>query len=67
MSVLVTVGVVVTSLLSAYAFAFLRFPLRRVVFALFLATLLVPGEVTVVDQPADGRATGAGRTRSPAW
>ena len=48
MSALVTVGVVVTSLLSAYAFAFLRFPLRRVVFALFLATLLVPGEVTVV-------------------
>ena len=48
MSVLVTVGVVVTSLLSAYAFAFLRFPFRRVVFSLFLATLLVPGEVTVV-------------------
>jgi sn-glycerol 3-phosphate transport system permease protein len=48
MSVLVTVGVVLTSLLSAYAFAFLRFPGRRVLFALFLATLLVPIEVTVV-------------------
>jgi sn-glycerol 3-phosphate transport system permease protein len=48
MSVLVTIGVVLTSLLSAYAFAFLHFPLRRTLFALFLATLLVPGEVTVV-------------------
>jgi sn-glycerol 3-phosphate transport system permease protein len=48
MSVLVTFGVVTTSLLSAYAFAFLRFPGRRGLFALFLATLLVPTEVTVV-------------------
>jgi sn-glycerol 3-phosphate transport system permease protein len=48
MSVLVTVGVVLTSLLSAYAFAFLRFPGRRVLFSIFLATLLVPTEVTVV-------------------
>lgn len=48
MSVLVTLGVVVTSLLSAYAFAFLEFPGRRALFALFLATLLVPTEVTVV-------------------
>ena len=48
MSVLVTIGVVLTSLLSAYAFAFLDFPARRATFALFLATLLVPTEVTVV-------------------
>jgi sn-glycerol 3-phosphate transport system permease protein len=48
MSVLVTLGVVLTSLLSAYAFAFLRFPGRRILFGLFLATLLVPTEVTVV-------------------
>ncbi|MCU1503572.1 MAG: ABC-type sugar transport system, permease component, partial [Ilumatobacteraceae bacterium] len=48
MSVLVTAGVVLTSLLSAYAFAFLDFPGRRTLFALFLATLLVPTEVTVV-------------------
>ena len=48
MSVLVTVGVVITSLLAAYAFAFLEFPGRRILFALFLATLLVPSEVTVL-------------------
>lgn len=47
-SVLVTFGVIVTSLLGAYAFSFLKFPGKNVVFVLFLATMLVPGEVTVV-------------------
>ncbi len=47
-SVLVTLGVVVTSLLAAYAFAFLHFPLRGPLFIAFLATMLVPAEVTVV-------------------
>lgn len=44
----VTLGVIVTSVLAAYAFAFLRFPGRDGVFVLFLATMLVPAEVTVV-------------------
>ena len=48
MSVLVTIGVLVTSLLSAYAFAFLQFPAKRATFALFLATMLVPAEVTIL-------------------
>ena len=39
---------VVTSVLAAYAFAFLRFPLKRVVFAVFMATLLLPLEVTLL-------------------
>lgn len=47
-SVIVTVAQLVTSVLSAYAFAFLRFPGRTVLFAVFLATLLVPFEATVV-------------------
>ena len=47
-SVVVTAGVIVTSLLAAYAFAFLEFPFKAVVFALYLATMLVPGEVTVL-------------------
>lgn len=47
-SVIVTVAQLVTSVLSAYAFAFLRFPGRTFVFAVFLATLLVPFEATVV-------------------
>ncbi|MCB0967050.1 MAG: carbohydrate ABC transporter permease [Ilumatobacter sp.] len=44
----VTIAQVVTSLLSGYAFAMLDFPGRHVLFALFLATLLVPIEATLV-------------------
>ncbi|MEZ5217957.1 MAG: carbohydrate ABC transporter permease [Ilumatobacteraceae bacterium] len=47
-AVAVTLFQLVTSLLSAYAFAFLRFRGKRLVFAVFLATLLVPVEVTLV-------------------
>jgi sn-glycerol 3-phosphate transport system permease protein len=47
-SILVTIGVVITSLLAAYAFAFLNFPLKGPLFVAFLATMLVPAEVTVV-------------------
>ena len=44
----IVVGQVVTSILAAYAFAFLRFPFKRLVFLVFLATLMVPAEVTIV-------------------
>jgi sn-glycerol 3-phosphate transport system permease protein len=47
-SVMVMIGVVITSLLAAYAFAFLDFPLKGPLFIAILATLLVPTEVTVV-------------------
>ena len=51
-SLVVTVGIttlqVTTSVLAAYAFAFLRFPLKRLVFAVFMATLLLPLEVTLL-------------------
>ena len=47
-SVLVTIGVIITSLLAAYAFAFLEFPFKGPIFVFYLATMLVPGEVTVV-------------------
>jgi sn-glycerol 3-phosphate transport system permease protein len=47
-ALIVTVAQLVTSVLSAYAFAFLRFPGRTFMFAVFLATLLVPFEATVV-------------------
>jgi sn-glycerol 3-phosphate transport system permease protein len=47
-SVLVTLGVVFTSLLAGYAFAFLDFPAKGPIFIAFLATMLVPAEVTVV-------------------
>jgi sn-glycerol 3-phosphate transport system permease protein len=44
----VTIAQVATSVLSAYAFAMLDFPGRGVLFVLFLATLLVPLEATLV-------------------
>jgi ABC-type glycerol-3-phosphate transport system permease component len=47
-AVVVTVGQVVTSLMSAYAFAMLEFRGRRVLFVGFSATLLVPIEATLV-------------------
>lgn len=47
-AVIVTVAQVLTSVLSGYAFALLEFPGRTVLFVVFLATLLVPFEATVV-------------------
>jgi sn-glycerol 3-phosphate transport system permease protein len=44
----ITVFQVVSAVLAAYAFAFLRFPGKNVVFVLFIATLLVPMEATLV-------------------
>ncbi len=48
MALIITVAQVTTSILAAYAFVFLRFPFKRVIFALFMATLLLPLEVTLV-------------------
>jgi len=45
---LITTAQVLTSIAAAYAFAFLRFPGSQLVFLLFLATLMVPTEVTIV-------------------
>ena len=47
-SVAVTIGVIITSVLAAYAFTFINFRGRRFVFGFCLATLLVPVEATVV-------------------
>lgn len=44
----IVAGQVVTSILAAYAFAFVRFPFKRIVFVTFLATLMVPAESTIV-------------------
>ncbi len=47
-ALIVTVAQVVTSVLAAYAFAILEFPGKRVAFLVFVATLLVPLEATLV-------------------
>ena len=44
----VTVGQLVTCSLAAYAFARLRFPGRDFLFLLFLGTMMIPGQVTMI-------------------
>ena len=45
---LITGGQVATAVFAAYAFSFLRFPLRNTLFVVFLSTLMVPTEVTIL-------------------
>ena len=47
MSVVITGAQVVTAVLAAYAFSFLRFPFKRLMFAVFMATMMLPLEVTL--------------------
>lgn len=47
-TLLIVAAQLVTSILAAYAFTFLDFPGRRVLFALFMATLMLPIEVTLI-------------------
>ena len=44
----VTGGVILTSLMAGYAFARLEFPGRRLLFALVLATMMVPFEIALI-------------------
>jgi sn-glycerol 3-phosphate transport system permease protein len=48
----ITAGQVVTAIMAAYAFAFLQFPLKRTLFVVFLATLMIPAEVTILQNVA---------------
>ena len=47
-TVFTTVGVLITSVLSAFAFSRLRFPGKDLVFSLFMATLMIPGEMFII-------------------
>ena len=44
----IVAGQLVTSVLAAYAFVFLRFPFRRTLFVVFLSTMMIPFEVTMI-------------------
>lgn len=48
MTAVIVVSQLITSVMAAYAFAYLRFPLKRTLFALCMATLMLPIEVTLV-------------------
>lgn len=45
---IITVGQVGTSILAGYAFAMIEFPFKRTIFVIFLATMMVPFEVTII-------------------
>jgi len=45
---LIVVAQTITSTMAAYAFAFLDFPLKKVLFGIVMATLLLPIEVTLI-------------------
>jgi len=44
----ITLGQLLTASLAAFAFSFMEFPGRRWLFFLFLSTLMIPGEVTLI-------------------
>src|SRR6202046_3852535 len=48
MTAIIVVGQLVTSVLAAYAFAFLTFPFKRTLFVVCLSTLMIPLEVTFI-------------------
>jgi sn-glycerol 3-phosphate transport system permease protein len=48
MTISIVAGQLVTSILAAYAFAFLRFPFKRTLFLVCLGTLMIPFEVTFI-------------------
>ena len=48
MTAIIVAGQLVTSVLAAYAFAFLAFPFKRTLFVVCLATLMIPLEVTFI-------------------
>lgn len=47
-AVLVTIGQIITSSMAAYAFARMEFRGKNVIFLIYLATLMVPSQVTIV-------------------
>ena len=47
-TIISTAGVLVTTVLAAYAFARLNFPGKKIMLSLMLATLMIPGEMLII-------------------
>ncbi len=47
-TIIIVAGQLITSVLAAYAFAFVKFPFKRLMFVVCMATLMLPIEVTLV-------------------
>ncbi len=58
-TLVIVLAQLLTSVLAAYAFAFLEFPFKRVLFAIVIATLLLPIEVTLIANLQTMRDIGA--------
>jgi multiple sugar transport system permease protein len=66
-TLLAIVTVAFTSALIAYPFAKLRFPMKRVLFALILGTMMLPNSVTMAPSFLIWRQLGAVNTLVPLW
>lgn len=66
-SLIITAGSVITSTMAAHAFARLQFPGRDVLFVIFLAALMVPGQVTVIPTFILMRNLGLMNTHEALW
>lgn len=64
---LAAVSVTVSSALVAFGFAYFRFPMRNVLFGLVLATMMLPGMVTMIPTFLIWKQIGAIDTRLPLW
>lgn len=43
-----TIGTVITTVMAAFAFSRIKFPGREVIFTIFIATMMIPGEMMVI-------------------
>lgn len=59
--------VTITSALVAFAFAYFRFPYRNVVFGIVLASMMLPGAVTMIPNFLIWNALGWVNTLTPLW
>ena len=66
-SIAAAVSVTVSSALVAFAFAYFRFPFRNAVFGLVLASMLLPGAVTMIPQYLIWDFLGWNQTLVPLW
>lgn len=67
LTALTVIGTVLSSALVAYSFARLRWPGRNILFGVLLATMMVPGAVTMMPQFLIFRSLGWIDTLRPLW